>query len=81
MKFQLETERLLLRELRVADLEGMFELDSNPEVHKYLGNKPIKTKAESFKIIESVISQYKKEALADGLLSKNLLGNLLAGRV
>jgi RimJ/RimL family protein N-acetyltransferase len=63
MKFHIETERLLLRELRVTDLEGMFELDSNPEVHKYLGNKPVKTKDESLKMIESVISQYQERGI------------------
>ena len=52
MKFHIETKRLILRELRLTDLEGMFELDSNPEVHKYLGNKPVKTKAESQKVLE-----------------------------
>lgn len=63
MTFQLETERLILRELRVTDLNGMFELDSNPIVHKYLGNKPVKTKAESQKIIESVMCQYKNRGI------------------
>ncbi|GAA3645044.1 GNAT family N-acetyltransferase [Flavivirga jejuensis] len=58
MQFSIETERLILRELRMSDLDGMFELDSDPEVHRYLGNKPVKIKEESQKIIESVISQY-----------------------
>lgn len=63
MKFNIETERLILRELRLTDLEGMFELDSNPEVHKYLGNKPVKTKVESQKILDSVINQYKERGI------------------
>ncbi len=63
MKFQIETERLLLRELRLTDLECMFELDSNPKVHKYLGNKPVETKDESLKMIESVISQYEERGI------------------
>ncbi len=58
MTFNIETERLLLRELRSTDLEGMFELDANPNVHRYLGNKPIKTKAEAKKILDSVKQQY-----------------------
>ena len=33
----IETERLILRPVEDTDLQGMFELDSNPEVHKYLG--------------------------------------------
>ncbi|WP_452232918.1 GNAT family N-acetyltransferase [Lacinutrix sp. MEBiC02595] len=63
MKFHIETERLLLRELRLTDLEGMFALDSDPEVHKYLGNKPVKTIAESQKILESVFTQYKERGI------------------
>lgn len=63
MQFQIETERLILRELRSTDLDGMFELDSDPEVHKYLGNKPVTTIEESQKILESVIYQYKERGI------------------
>ena len=63
MKLNIETERLLLRELRLTDLEGMFALDSDPEVHKYLGNKPVKTIDESKKILESVLTQYKERGI------------------
>lgn len=63
MKFNIETERLILREMRLTDLDGMFELDSDPVVHKYLGNKPVKTKKESRKIIESVLNQYKERGI------------------
>ena len=31
------TERLLLRPMRLADATGMFELDTDPAVHRYLG--------------------------------------------
>ncbi|WP_158839894.1 GNAT family N-acetyltransferase [Polaribacter sp. L3A8] len=63
MKFQLETERLLLRELRQSDLEAMFKLDSNPEVHKYLGNNSITTKAAAEKNIAFVIKQYQEHGI------------------
>ncbi len=63
MVFHIETERLILRELRLTDLDGMFELDSDPEVHKYLGNKPVKTKAESQKILQSVLNQYEERGI------------------
>ena len=63
MAFNIETERLLLRELRNSDLDDMFELDSNPNVHKYLGNKPIKTKTEAQKILDSVLQQYKERGI------------------
>ena len=63
MTFNIETERLRLRELRKSDLEGMFKLDSNPNVHKYLGNKPIKTKTEAQKILDSVLQQYTERGI------------------
>jgi RimJ/RimL family protein N-acetyltransferase len=58
MKFHIETERLILRDLRDEDLDGMFELDSNPAVHRYLGNKPITHIDEAKKNIDSVKQQY-----------------------
>jgi len=63
MTFHIETERLILRELRITDLEGMFELDSDPEVHKYLGNKPVKNRTASEKILENVLNQYKERGI------------------
>ena len=60
MTFNIETERLILRE---SDLDGMFELDSDPEVHRYLGNKPVKTKEESQRIIASALKQYKERGI------------------
>ena len=35
MQFYLETNRLILREIRETDIDGMFELDSNAKVHQY----------------------------------------------
>jgi [ribosomal protein S5]-alanine N-acetyltransferase len=58
MQIIIETKRLLLRELNSADDKGMFELDSNPEVHRYLGNNPVMSITECRKIIEFVREQY-----------------------
>ena len=58
MKTQLETERLLLRELLPTDDVGMFELNSDPEVHRFLSNKPNVTIAESRLDIECIRKQY-----------------------
>ncbi|MFZ0598794.1 MAG: GNAT family N-acetyltransferase [Flavobacterium sp.] len=59
MKEPIETERLLLRELLISDAEGMFELDSNPKVHLFLGNKPVKDIEESLDHIKNIQQQYK----------------------
>lgn len=58
MQFYIETERLILRELLPADDAGMFELDANPEVHKYLGNNPIQNIEQARETIKMVRQQY-----------------------
>ncbi len=63
MKIYTETKRLILREIVQTDLEAMFELDSDPEVHKYLGNKPVKSIEESQKYIDSLQQQYTERGI------------------
>ena len=58
MDLIITTERLILRELVPSDAEAMFEMDRNPEVHKYLWNKPSQTIDETYAIIDYVRSQY-----------------------
>lgn len=58
MKKPIETERLILRELQLSDADGMFELDSNPNVHLFLGNRPVKHIEESIEYIENIQKQY-----------------------
>jgi len=77
MKFYIETERLILRELRIGDLEGMFELDSDPEVHRYLGNKPIKNKNEAKKTIENVLNQYKERGIGRWAVMEKHTGDFI----
>ncbi|RQO30298.1 GNAT family N-acetyltransferase [Taibaiella sp. KBW10] len=52
------TERLILRTLLPTDIEGLFALDSDPEVHRYLGNKPTTTKEAAGAAIEFIRKQY-----------------------
>ncbi|MDO6674354.1 GNAT family N-acetyltransferase [Tenacibaculum sp. 1B UA] len=63
MKFYLETERLILREFRESETEGIFELDSNAEVHKYLGKNPITTYKQAEDIITFFEEQYKERGI------------------
>ena len=53
-----ETLRLTLRELLPQDVDGMFDLDADPEVHRYLGNQPLQEKHQAEKVIEFVRRQY-----------------------
>jgi len=60
----IETERLILRPVLDTDVDDYFELDSDPEVHKYLGNKPITKKEQAVKAIEFLQKQYKERGIA-----------------
>jgi len=63
MKIKIETKRLILRPITEADAEDFFELDSNPEVHTFLGNNPIKTLKESKAMIANILQQYKTNGI------------------
>lgn len=52
------TERLILRELIPSDEKGMFTLDADPEVHKYLGNQPVTSMEEIRAAIRFIRQQY-----------------------
>ena len=63
MKVYIETKRLILREVLPTDVEGMFELDSNTIVHKYLGRNPITTKLQALDAIKFIREQYKERGI------------------
>ncbi len=58
MKIFVETERLILREILPTDVDGLFQLDSDPEVHRYLGNKPVENKERVIAMIDFIRQQY-----------------------
>ncbi|CAA9200687.1 Acetyltransferase [Flavobacterium bizetiae] len=59
MKEPIETDRLLLRELLFSDVDGLFELESNPNVHLFVGNKPVTRIDECRAYVEFIHQQYK----------------------
>jgi RimJ/RimL family protein N-acetyltransferase len=63
MKIFVETERLFLREIVPTDDEAMFELDSNQEVHQYLGKQPLQSIEECRQIIAFIREQYQTHGI------------------
>ena len=63
MTFFIETKNLILREMRISDEEGIYRLDSNKQVHKYLGKNPISTREEAKNIISFIRSQYEERGI------------------
>ncbi|WP_418638899.1 GNAT family N-acetyltransferase [Winogradskyella sp.] len=59
----IETKRLILRLITIADTQDFFELDSNPKVHLFLGNNPVKTIEQSEAMIANILQQYKTNGL------------------
>jgi len=60
---QIETERLIMRELELSDAVGLFELDSNPEVLKYIGVDAVKTIEESESVVRMLQRQYAENGI------------------
>ena len=77
MKIYAETDRLILREMLPDDVNGMFELDSDPLVHKYLGNKPIQTIEESKKMITYVRDQYVNQGVGRWSVIEKATGDFM----
>jgi ribosomal-protein-alanine N-acetyltransferase len=77
MKFYIETERLILREILPTDDYDMFELDANPEVHKYLGNNPVKDIEQIRKVIQSIIQQYNENGIGRWAVIEKASGNFI----
>lgn len=64
MKVLAETNRLILRELEQTDAMDLFEMDSDPEVHLYIENNPVKSINEITKVIEMLKKQYDENGIA-----------------
>lgn len=58
MKIFAETERLMLREILPGDVDAFFEMDSDPDVHTYLGSDPLQQKEQAANAIQFIRQQY-----------------------
>lgn len=58
-----ETERLILREITREDAKHLFELDSDPLVHRFLGNQPLKDISQVEPIIDHIHRQYEENGI------------------
>lgn len=63
MKIFAETDRLILRELMPDDAPGIFELDADPEVQRYVGNKPLTHIEQAHEVIAFIRKQYEENGI------------------
>ncbi|WP_046245650.1 GNAT family N-acetyltransferase [Hymenobacter terrenus] len=54
-----DTDRLHFRPFVEADVAGMFKLDSDPAVHRYLGGHLLTDPAQSLEMIHFIQAQYR----------------------
>jgi len=77
MRIFAETERLILREIVNMDVDTLFEMDSDPLVHTYLGNNPIRTKKETATIIDFIRKQYAEYGIGRWAAVEKQTGNFI----
>ena len=77
MSIRIETERLLIREIMPSDEAGMFEMDSDPEVHKYITKTPLKTMDEVRDVIAFVRKQYVDNGIGRWAVEEKETGEFL----
>lgn len=75
MKIYAETERLILREIVIEDTGDMFRLDSDPRVHTYLGNNPIKCMGKARTYVDYIRMQYERYGIGRWAAIEKSSGN------
>lgn len=63
MDLNLQSDRLRYRPILDSDLDDMYTLDSDPDVHIYLGNNPVTSKKQSADIIAGLHRQYEENCI------------------
>ena len=77
MKIFTETERLILRGIIAGDEGGLFELDSDPEVHRYLGNKPVLHIEQARETVQLIRQQYIDYGIGRWAVIEKASGNFI----
>ena len=60
---KIETERFFMRHFETEDASALFEMESIPEVHTYLGKQPLTDINQMHEVIKGVKAQYKKNKI------------------
>lgn len=70
----LTTERLLLRDLEERDVEGIFALDSDPEVLRFIGTPALKGRSEAADRITGIRKQYEEHGIGRWAVEERATG-------
>ncbi len=81
MNIIIENDRFIMRNLKAEDVQGIYALDADPEVHRYLENQPISTMQRAKDIIIHVQRQYVENGIGRLAVIDKVTGDFKAGRV
>ncbi len=59
----LSTKRLILRDLEESDVDGIFALDSDPEVLRYIGTPVMTERSQAANVIAMIRRQYRENGI------------------
>ncbi|CAN5696566.1 GNAT family N-acetyltransferase [soil metagenome] len=76
-RVMVETDRLVMREFVEGDAESLFRLDSDPEVHRYLGGNPLVHIDQSVAIVARVRQQYRTNGIGRWVTLEKSSGDFL----
>ncbi len=72
-----ETPRFILREIVIEDKQDLFALDADPEVHRFLGNKPVTSMEQIEVMIESLSLQYRERGIGRWAIVEKSSGDFI----
>jgi ribosomal-protein-alanine N-acetyltransferase len=68
------TSRLILRDLEETDVDGIFALDSDPEVLRFIGTPVMKERSEAAKVIALIRQQYQENGIGRWAMEERATG-------
>lgn len=73
----IQTDRLLIREMRLDDAEQMYKMESDPDTHTYLGNKPYTSAEQCRQYILQTQQQYMEDGVSRWAITLKSTGDFI----
>jgi ribosomal-protein-alanine N-acetyltransferase len=70
----LSTERLILRDLEERDVDGIFALDSDPEVLRFIGTPVMTQRSQAATVIAMIRRQYRENGIGRWAMEERTTG-------
>lgn len=70
----LQTERLIIRNIEERDVDGIFALDSDPEVLRFIGTPVMQHRSEAENVIAHIHKQYKENGIGRWAMEERTSG-------